>query len=435
MEKREIYYATYQNINKMRNITEDIEIKVLSPLHIGCGKELKYGLDFLVKGNAVSIIDYHNLYDNLLKKSNDATALSNELAKTIISRDNLSSFCENHFSKGDTSIFKKKKYTIQNISVTPETIKCLYCNPLSNLPTIPGSSVKGAIRSIILNLILSQETKDSLRKNNEKIIENQIELTNLTGKNTYTDKNRIKELKRDIRVSMVKMSQYFNSPDIKDLMSCIRISDFTLTSETSAELYNTNIFDLSGQDKKWHGGWKVAQNKTESKRKPRGFNTFYECISPGTIAEGKISLRGDVLDLMVKKGLITRDAINSYIFFERIENLFYTINLHSISYLEKEIDFFTEYETDGTHQIIESLTEIKNQIPTDSTPKACVLKMSAGSGFHSITGDWMYPNHIEPYDAHLHPFSKETKIPYKTRKIVEVNNHLSEMGFVKLTMI
>lgn len=409
MEKREIYYATYQNINKMRNITEDIEIKVLSPLHIGCGKELKYGLDFLVKGNAVSIIDYHNLYDNLLQKSNDATALSNELSALMVSNGDLSSFCDSYFDNDDRSIFRGKTYTVQNNTVTPKTIKCLYSNPLSNLPVIPGSSLKGAIRSIILRTILAPEEMPPQEKNKidikflSKLFEKKIQ--------TSTDKR-----------------EPFN------WMTCLQVSDFTLSSESATNLYNTNIFDLSGQDKKWHGGWKVAKNKTESKRKPRGFNTFYECISPGTIAEGKISLRGDVLDLMVKKGLITRDAINSYIFFERIENLFYTINLHSISYLEKEIDFFTEYETDGTHQIIESLTEIKNQIPTDSTPKACVLKMSAGSGFHSITGDWKYPNHIEPYDAHLHPLTK-IKIPYKTRKIVEVNNHLSEMGFVKLTMI
>ncbi len=410
MEKREIYYATYQNINKMRNITEDIEIKVLSPLHIGCGKELKYGLDFLVKGNAVSIIDYHNLYDNLLKKSNDATALSNELSALMVSNGDLSSFCDSYFDNDDRSIFRGKTYTVQNNTVTPKTIKCLYCNPLSNLPVISGSSLKGAIRSIILRTILAPEEMPPEEKNK---IDRKI-LSKLFEKKLQTSKDK---------------TEQFN------WMTCLQVSDFTLSSESATNLYNTNIFDLSGQDKKWHGGWKVAQNKTESKRNPRGFNTFYECISPGTIAEGKISLRGDVLDLMVKKGLITRDAINSYIFFERIENLFYTINLHSISYLEKEIDFFTEYETDGTHQIIESLTEIKNQIPTDSTPRACVLKMSAGSGFHSITGDWKYPNHIEPYDAHPHPFSKETKIPYKTRKIVEFGNHLSEMGFVKLTMI
>ena len=404
MEKREIYHATYQNKNKMRNITKDIEIKVLSPLHIGCGKELKYGLDFLVKGNAVSIIDYHNLYDNLLKKSNDATALSNELSALMVSNGDLSSFYNSYFDNDDRSIFRGKTYTVQNNTVTPKTIKCLYSNPLSNLPVIPGSSLKGAIRSIILRTILPPEEKNKIDR---KI------LSKLFEKKLQTSKDK---------------TEPFN------WMTCLQVSDFTLSSESATNLYNTNIFDLSHRDKKWHGGWKVAQNKIESKRNPRGFNTFYECISPDTIAEGKISLRGDVLDLMVKKGLITRDAINSYIFFERIENLFYTINLHSISYLEKEIDFFTEYETDGTHQIIESLTEIKNQIPTDSTPKACVLKMSAGSGFHSITGDWMYPNHIEPYDAHLHPLTK-TKIPYKTRKIVEVNNHLSEMGFVKLTMI
>ena len=215
-------------------------------------------------------------------------------------------------------------------------------------------------------------------------------------------------------------------------MSCIHIADIEMSK---SRLFNTNLFDLYGKNDNWSGGWKVGQENNPSqgiyKIKPqrdRGkFNTIYECIEPGQEGTGIISLRGDMLERLIKK-----EDVHKFLFLESVEGLFYMINQHTIMYLDKEIAFFKNYRTDGTDKIIASLNGIKSQIPNNEKPQSCVFKMSAGSGFHSITGDWKYENHIEPLDAHLHPITK-FPIPYKTRRIVEYNNTLTEMGFVKLT--
>lgn len=389
----------------MESITKKtVKIEVLSPLHIGCGKELTEGIDYLVRGNKISLIDYGKIYDSRQATENPI-AYSKELSEAIM-EGNFTSFCKKHFQENDEAIFRGT-HNIKAGTYVP-SIKVLYRNPLGNAPEIPGSSLKGAIRSIIFSLMLSNgKKKDIIDEINDK-------------------RKPIKEKCKVINGIIRELYEVGNDKGVFNLMSYIIISDFKLVSDEPVALYNTNIFDLCKKGEKWIGGWKDRQ-RIEKIRKPAGFNTFYECFSPDKEGVGTISLRRDLLERIIKE--------KKYYFLESFESLFYSINKHTADYIDKEIEFFTKYQqAEETLEIIKSLKDIKAQIPTEEKPKVCVLKMSAGSGFHSITGDWMYDNHIEPYDAHPHPLTKKL-IPYKTRKIVELNNHLSEMGFVKLTMI
>ena len=56
--------------------------------------------------------------------------------------------------------------------------------------------------------------------------------------------------------------------------------------------------------------------------------------------------------------------------------------------------------------------------------------MSAGVGFHSITGDWQF----DDYDkTKMWADGRNAgKKKYKSRKIAEYNNRLQLMGFVRL---
>ena len=67
-------------------------------------------------------------------------------------------------------------------------------------------------------------------------------------------------------------------------------------------------------------------------------------------------------------------------------------------------------------------------IPADGS--SCLLKMSAGVGFHSITGDWQFNDYDET--GQWTDFRNAGKKKYKSRKIVEYNHRLQLMGFVRL---
>ena len=59
--------------------------------------------------------------------------------------------------------------------------------------------------------------------------------------------------------------------------------------------------------------------------------------------------------------------------------------------------------------------------------------MSAGSGFHSITGDWQFEDYSR---TGVWDFGRnQGKQKYESRKIAVYGEHFDLMGFVKLTAI
>jgi hypothetical protein len=117
-----------------------------------------------------------------------------------------------------------------------------------------------------------------------------------------------------------------------------------------------------------------------------------------------------------------------------INKLFSTINIHTKEYIDKEIAFFKKYPTDKTDKIIDSLNAIKKEIAgltcNEDSQNVCILKMSAGSGAHSITGDYLWNDYTVSNN-----FVKGKKVNEqapKSRKVAIHDNNFSLMGFVKL---
>ena len=67
-------------------------------------------------------------------------------------------------------------------------------------------------------------------------------------------------------------------------------------------------------------------------------------------------------------------------------------------------------------------------IPADDS--CCLLKMSAGVGFHSITGDWQFPDYTDT--DYYKDGRNQGKKRYKSRKTAEWKGRLCLMGFVLL---
>lgn len=95
--------------------------------------------------------------------------------------------------------------------------------------------------------------------------------------------------------------------------------------------------------------------------------------------------------------------------------------------MQKERAFFLKYDAERSDEVISNIDSLLSMIPTDGSN--CLLKMSAGVGFHSITGDWRF----DDYDTDLWKEGKNVgKKMYKSRKIAEYNHRLQLMGFVRL---
>jgi hypothetical protein len=269
-------------------------------------------------------------------------------------------------------------------------------------------------------------------------------------------------LLQGVKSQRLNEKDYFGESKKGDeLMRFIKFSD-TEFEETA--LVNTKIFNLRKSDNDWVGGWKHSSKNTDKKFQLTGFNTLYEAILPDEksicsimisdidifkliereatnelkykIEEDKKKskeedLKKDTRILKIKENILSKkEKLFS------INELFKIINEHTKKYINKEIVFFENYKTDKTEEIVNNLKQIKAQIFADSS--VCIMKMSAGSGFHSITGDWQYDDYTNTgtwaeKDRNKTHHANAPK--YKSRKIAIHNDIFSMMGFVKLRIM
>lgn len=369
-----------EGINKKHNL----EIEVLTPLSIGAGQEKDWvrGVDF--------VVDKGRLYKLNLKK----------MIANGVSVNDLTGFFASKNESGLKSKLAGKLNDVSDFSMpfpaeTDNDVKAFVKNQLSGNPILTGSSLKGSIRSILFQY-LGGTTKD--------------------GKEVFGSSTTGDEFMRFIKISDAEFS--------------------------GTELVNTKIFNLKGGGNSWHGGWKHAFNSTNSHFNREGFNTIYECLTAGQKSKCTISLAIRLFEnygvnqpkYAKKKELFSDEE------YEPIENLFYEVNSHTYDYLKKELEFFKCYDqAERSKEIIDTTKKMLHQTnDLLEENKSCILKMSAGSGFHSITGDWQF----DDYSINGLDTSKKVsrglfgnRKSAKSRKIAEWNGILSLMGFVKLSIV
>ena len=354
----------------------------MTPLSVGAGTSNDWirGADYIIKGDKVYIIELAKI----IALGINADTLSPLLAKT-----DEKGICE----LIDDKLEQVSDYVFDLPAKSVNPIKSFLRSQLHNKPVIAGSSLKGAIRSILFQYFRTEE--------------------------------------RDCG------SVLGNMKDHNDFMRFIQIGDAEM-EKTS--LVNSRLFNLWKEKSQdiWHSGWKHSNNFTSREYEPMGFNTLYECVLPGMTAMGNIKFVNDAF-----LGLVSDPKIGPKIKYTTekkellasgIEKLFSIINDATWDYLQKEKEFFEKYsEAERTKEIIDSIDSLLSQIPCKDDNSYCVLKMSAGSGFHSITGDWQYDDYTRTGFRTKYVNNNPVKIPnYKSRKIVEYNGMLQLMGFVKL---
>ena len=355
-----------------------IELEVITPLSVGAGNDNEWvkGLDFVQKEDKVYVIDMQKVaavgvdleaLTALFLKSDDS-GISQLLGRKI----------------GELS-----RYVFDLPAKTDNNIKSFLRTQFYDKPLVAGSSIKGSIRSALFNYLRTDEQK------NEEV--------------------------------------FGTMKDGTDFMRFIRIGDVEMPSTV---LVNTKIFNLRGHGSDWQGGWKhrstdkEGNSHTDAHYDPVGFNTLHECVAPGEKGLGNISLAVNAFSLLEKFGNVRspyaskkRTLLN-----EPINCLFQVINDVTKAYLQKERAFFQKYDAERSDEVISCIDSLLSMIPSDGS--SCLMKMSAGVGFHSITGDWQYGDYDKTklWTDGRHAGKKK----YKSRKIAEYNHRLQLMGFVRL---
>ena len=349
-----------------------IELEVITPLSVGAGNDNDWvkGLDFVQKDGKVYVIDVQKAA---------AAGVDVEALTALFLKYDEAGICQLLGSK----IGELSRYVFESPVKTGNNIKTFLRTQLFDKPVVAGSSIKGAIRSALFNYLRTSEQK------NEEV--------------------------------------FGTMKDGTDFMRFVRIGDVEMPSTI---LVNTKLFNLRMEGTEWLGGWKHFMNKTTGSYTPVGFNTLYESVAPGKKGLGNISLAANAFSLLEHygQGSSPYAAKKRELLSEPISCLFQVINHVSKEYLLKEQAFFQKYNAERSDEVLDNIDLLLSMIPSDGS--CCLLKMSAGVGFHSITGDWQFDDYDKTglWTDPKHAGKKR----YKSRKIAEYNDRLQLMGFVRL---
>lgn len=366
-----------------------VEAKIITPVHVGAGQEKKLirNIDFFYKDNKVILVDLPQIFKTLDQKE-QATFLA------MLSSGQTKKFGEYLLVTRKIDPFAFQIAQIESPYEPENEILPLTTIPSGNqrIPYLPGSSLKGAIRSVIIAHLHEQ-------------------------KNSANSRN----IDPDERALL--------GPIENNLLSLIQVGDFSFEKSRIDKIKTFNLINVK---REYRAGWKHDRRYSDHEFKPKGFVICCETFPTNSISRGFIRIKKERFDY-INRNTRLPEYFASFTKINTLEAIFALINQHTRRYLLSEKKFFEHYEDDEgyTSLIIQYIDKLLAQIPDNNNE--CLLHMGFGSGFHGITGNWKYPD-----DHSKVPFRQE-KPAYKSRKLVfrnfkEKGWNFMPMGFLKLSI-
>lgn len=373
----------------MNDKVHQINIETLTPVHIGNGVFLLKESDF-VSGKEDEkdynyIVDVRKVLDLIgLEHLNDWMA--------VIERhtQDTTNFIRQY--KKDVQLIEFAKRKILSLSsVNPdETLKeCLHDG--RGLPYIPGSSIKGAIRTAIVANMVAKSN-----------------LSNLAKKVVYG---------KEISADWVE-KDFFGKNVRDDLFRFLQIGDayFPKDSEISIRMENLNIREKSIKlrDKSKSQLVEAIDSKKQSCFQLKLSNQLYQWAKQHY--DGFKALPASM---------------------DSCQDLFKMLNSHTKKLVENEIGYWEKKsEThDDAEDYINTMKDLCKKIEACREGEECILRIGHGSGWTFITGAWAkkLDNFADIVDK-ARPNNENYK-KYDFPKSRRLDEKSGVLGFVKLSYI
>ena len=367
-------------------------IEVLTPVHIGSGVKLANKIDFKISEDKqrLTIINQSDLIKYLEENPDEIeNFLSNKLEKLKKTPDG-------------------KTYNI-NGNYVGEIYQ--FERDGNGKPYVPGSSIKGAIRTAILVKLFS----DLSQEEREKIL------------------NEAKDLRKGENwASEPIVNEIFGSDSNYNLMRTLQVND--AYSRVDVDLEHLHLMSLKSENEY---GWK-KMGKDKKTNQPFPLQTdpkystsiFVEALSIGTKDYFSMNLDNFLLDNQLAKNELKfkEGAINA------VRNLTSIINLYSIEKLKSEKQFFEKLTTPKKLNLV--IKEIDNLIKKieNLSKDEFIMRISWGSGWKGMTGDYLDNNWLNIFRQKYRLGRQNLPFP-KTRRIVfEENEPKYLTGWIKVKL-
>jgi CRISPR-associated protein Csm5 len=310
--------------------------RILTPIHIGSGNKLRKDLDFYSTNDSTYIVPMQDILNYI----SNTPAEQEKLIKDNYDPKKLLMHVAKDMHRYETAC------DVQDIH---EIIRNGFGRPY-----IPGSSLKGAIRSILFGLYAKDKAASLIQLINEKRAE--------TADRAVVDTAFGKEMNYNLMRTLIVSDIEFRPRDI-----------------SLEKVHLLNIQSPNGHS--WD--WKKIPNSSNIMR------IYAECIGIDSEATGTIKFDHNLAaKLKGKSGAITVDNIG---------HLFRQINTYSRIMLNEEIQWLKKLDyTDRIADVLDFLQDIADEfIPAPNSAdeqKECALRLGWGIGWKNMTGGWLRDN-------------------------------------------
>ena len=371
-----------------------IKIETLTAVHIGSGETLQYGTDFVPgkteDGDVLSIIEPRKVLD-LIGVDN-----VQQWVKAIERKEPTSQVVKRYVPNAKLEDYSNRIILEWSDVRDTDTLKEQIHNGQGR-PYIPGSSIKGAIRTSILASLA-----DTIQSK-----ENKIDKSGKDFKGFFKQKADAKRIE----------SELFGATPNNDIFRFLQVGDayFGELREVAIRMVNIN-------ERERHSFWDTS--------KPQ----LIEAISPEDDSEFQLKL--NISGYNYSRGKVNQ--LPSCMSSEA--ELFRTINTHTQKLLCEELEYWEEREdkdeSDKVTIYLEKVNDILSIARACKDGKECILRIGHGSGWCFITGAWA--KSLKNFDSLVVPVSRPKNSNYeqydfpKTRR---VDDECELLGFVKLSIV
>jgi CRISPR type III-A-associated RAMP protein Csm5 len=364
-----------------------VKIETLTGIHIGSGVTYQEGSDF-VRGitedneDIIVIVDPRKVM-NLIGEENIETWVN------AIQRGRPTDEIVKQYAPSA----KVTDYAMREISMWSEkstpTLK-EFIHDGRGKPYIPGSSIKGAIRTAIL--------------------------AHESGK-VYNKENKLFDRRNNISAKNIESEVFGNDPN-HDIMRFLQVGDAVFGKEYEAAVRMVNL-----NERERLSYWDES--------KPQ----LIEILVPEDNATFELRINNSQYEIAKNMGIQMPECMNS------LDFLFKAINQHTLHLLNSEVAYWEERaDAENADRVDVYLGKLKVLKLTaegcGKEGKSCVLRIGHGSGWRFITGAWAET--LANFKTDVIPKARPRNKQYaqfefpKTRR---VDDECELLGFVKLMLL
>lgn len=365
----------------MKDMNINFDLKVLTPTIIAADESQRLDpyINTVEKDNGIGILDLDKLdkilfsdkylADEYLKILRNQSANSNDKFK-------IQKLLDKKRIKLDTVISKTIPYAYPIKNLTQIT----QCMKSRGKPYIPGSSIKGAIRTAVLY----DRTKENL---DGKFIE--LKQNMYRGRNAYVGQEEFRNNPKSVQ---------------EDIFKNMIVRDTNLSKDLNTKIYQIKNLNLYKS---------ITSNELELT-----LPILIECISEEQNLETSIKIKKEMFD-------DKRVFINKEDFYNKVNSYYEDV-------LNREIEVFTKLKDESKYKIIDEYNTLLSRIEEFRENKdGFILRVGKLKGIFSNTLDVGF-NDEELQKLNINKKRKKGEFPTSRWVITNMNSVVGTLGWIEL---